>query len=322
MSAKIILNALLTQVGPSDLMRYRPFGHSGIALSALGLRLSAAKLARNLGLAEKLIMGALENGINIYHFDGLDLEFLRRMAAIFSLVDRKLLFISLTPDAPGAPGDIAGYTMPGLKESLRGAIKDSGFDWLDLLTFVQPGVGFMPGDSLRFLKDLKRARMVRNLGATAEVGEIRPLVESGAFNVIQTSFDIDSTWEKRHEIDFAIRHDLCVIGCDFFPEIYRKESDVVPKPARRGFFGGKPANPLAGAGTHAFLHQTPDWTPEELCLGYALSLPSLSCILIEPETPEKLETLAAVPERHLPSSVPAQIEMARFTAHIPKSARN
>lgn len=302
-------------------MRYRPFGHSGIALSAVGLRLSTAKLARNLGLAEKLIMAGLENGINIYHFDGLDLEFLRRIAAIFSLVDRKLLFISLAPDTPGAPGDIADYTMPGLKENLRGAIKDSGFQWLDLLTCGRPGVGYLPEDSIRFLKDLKRARMVRHLGATAEMGEIKPLVETGIFNVIQTSFDIDSTWEKRHEIDYAIRHDMCVIGSDFFPDIYRKEADIVPKPARRGFFGGKPANPLAGAGTHAFLHQTSDWTPEELCLGYALSLPSLSCILIEPETSEKLETLAIVPERHLPSSVPAQIEMARFTAHIPKSAK-
>lgn len=299
-------------------MRYRPFGHSGIALSAVGLRLSAAKLARNLSLAEKLIMAGLENGINTYHFDGLDLNFLKQTAAIFSLVDRKLLFISLSPDAPDAPGDIAGYAMPGLKDTLRGAIKESGYQWLDLLLFGQPGVTYMPADSLRFLKDLKRARMVRHLGAVAESGEIRPVVDSREFNVIQTGFHIDSTWEKRHEIDFAVRHDLCIIGADFFPDVYRKASDVIPKTARRGFFGGKPANPLAGAGTYAFLHQTPDWTPEELCLGYALSLPSLSCVLIDPDTPEKLETLAAVPERHLPSSVPAQIEMARFTAHMPQ----
>ncbi len=298
-------------------MRYRPFGHSGIALSAVGLRLSVERLRKNKALAEKLIMG----GINTYHFDGADVAFLREMAAIFTLVDRKLLFISIAPDVPGQTGDLAGYTMPGMKESLRAVVKDTGFQWIDMLLFSRPGVAYMPPDSIRFLRDLRRSRLVRYLGASAETGEIRPLIDDGHFNVVQTSFDIDSAWEKRHDIDKAIQADMCVIGCDYFPEIYRKASDVVPKAAKVNWFTRKAKNPLAGAGTYAFLHQTPDWTPEELCLGFALSLPSLSCILIEPETPEKLEQLAAVPERHLPSSVPAQIEMARFTGNLAGGAK-
>ncbi len=302
-------------------MRYRPFGHSGIALSALGLRLDVAHLRNNLGLAEKLVLAGLESGINTYHFDGCDLPFLKEMAALFTLVERRLLFISVTPDAPGQPGDLGGYTMPALKDRLRDLVKGSGFMWIDLLLFAQPGASLMPPNSIEFVRDLRRAKMVRYAGATADTADIRPLVDSGAFNVIQTGFDIDSTWEKRHQIDYAIHHDLCVVGSDYFPAIYRKASDVVPAKARTGWFGSKPKDPLAGAGTHAFLHQTPDWTPEELCLGYALSLPSLSCILIDPETPEKLENLAAVPERHLPSSVPAQIEMARFTEVLPKSVK-
>ncbi len=301
-------------------MRYRPFGHSGIALSAIGLRLDVDHLRKNFGLAEKLVMTALENGINTYHFDGSDPAFLREMAALFTLVDRKLLFISVAPDAPGKPGDLAGYTMPAMKERLREVIKGSGFQWIDLLMFGQPGVAYMQDDSFSFVRDLRRARMVRYVGATADTDDIRPLVASRQFNVIKTGFDIDSTWEKRHQIDHAIHSDLCVIGADTFPEIYRKASNVVPVEARRGWFGGKPKDPLAGAGSHAFLHQTADWTPEELCLGYALSLPSLSCILIDAETTEKVETLAQVPERHLPSSVPAQIEMARFTEHTVRGA--
>ena len=290
-------------------------------MSAVGLRLSVERLRKNKALAEKLIMAGLENGINTYHFDGADVPFLREMAAIFTLVERKLLFISIAPDGPGQTGDIAGYTMPGLKDSLRSVVKDTGFQWIDMLLFSQPGVSYIPPESIRFLKDLRRSRLVRYLGATAETGEIRPMVAEGHFNVLQTSFDIDSAWEKRHDIDKAIQGDLCVIGSDYFPEIYRKASDVVPKDAKRNWFTRKAKNPLAGAGTHAFLHQTSDWTPEELCLGYALSLPSLSCILIAPETPEKLEQLAAVPERHLPSSVPAQIEMARFTGHLSGGAK-
>lgn len=302
-------------------MRYRPFGHSGIALSAVGLRLSAARLAKNMSLAEKLILTAIENGINTYHIDGADLAFLKQVAAILTLVERKLLFISVTPDAPGHTGDIANYSMPAMKDILRGVVKESNLQWIDLLMFDQPGVNHLPPESAQFLRDLQRARMVRYIGGVAEVEHIRPLVATGYYNVIQTSFDIDSTWEKRHQIDHAVHNDLCVIGAGYFPDIYRKASDVVPQKAKLGWFSGKAKDPLAGAGTHAFLHQTPDWTPEELCLGYALSLPSLSCILIEPETPEKLEALAQVPERHLPSSVPAQIEMARFTEHLPKSVK-
>jgi aryl-alcohol dehydrogenase-like predicted oxidoreductase len=146
------------------------------------------------------------------------------------------------------------------------------------------------------------------------------LIASDHFSVIQTSFDIDSSWDKRRKIDDAVVRDMNVIATDFYPQAYRKESDVVPKEARRGFFGGKAKNPLAGAGTHAFLHQTPDWTPEQLCLGYALAQSSMSCILIDAESPEHLESLADVPERHLPSSVPAQIEMARFNERAAKLA--
>jgi aryl-alcohol dehydrogenase-like predicted oxidoreductase len=301
-------------------MRYRPFGHSGRALSATGLRLPVAAQRRNANHARKLIETALENGINTFHFDGLDLDFLKMAAQVFSVVDRKVLFISLTPDLPGVPGDLAGYAFPVLKEALRGVIKSSGLQWLDLLLFVQPGAAHLPADSLAFVQELKKARMLRHVGTTADTEELLPAIEGRRFDVIVTPFDIDSAWDKRHGIDKAIRSDMMVIGTDYFPEMYRKASDVIPKKARGGWFS-KPADPLAGAGTHAFLHTTDDWTPEELCLGYALSLPSLSCILIEAETPEKLEKLAEVPERHLPSSVPAQIEMARFTHQLPKGAQ-
>ncbi len=299
-------------------MRYRPFGHSGQALSAVGLRLDVAHLRKHTGQAEKLIMAALEAGINTYHFDAFDLAFLKEMAALMTVVERRLLFVSISPDLPGQPGDLAGYTMPHFKDRLRDLVKGTGFSWIDLLLLEQPGANYVPPESFTFLRDLKRAGMIRHIGAVADTADIKPLVATRQFSVIKTGFDIDSTWEKRHQIDHAIHNNICVIGADYFPDMYRKESDVVPTKARFGFFGGKPKDPLAGAGTHAFLHQTADWTPEELCLGYALSLPSLSCILIDAEKTEKVEALAAVPERHLPSSVPAQIEMARFTSHLPK----
>lgn len=301
-------------------MRYRPFGRSGLALSNIGLNLRWEKLHKNRSLLQKLIFTALENGINTYHFDSAEPGFLQSASEIFGVVERKLLFISINAHEPTQAPDASVCAMPVLKDRLRSAIKDSGFHWIDLLLFDQPAAEFIPDDSLNFLDSLKRSKMLRYVGTTCEAEQMADLVASGNFDVIKTSYDIDSSWDKRRQIDNAVSKELNVFGTDVMPEAYRKASDVVPKAARRSWFGGKAANPLGGAGTHAFLHQTHDWTPEELCLGYALSQPGLSCIFIDADTPDHLESLAAVPERHLPSSVPAQIEMARFNGRAPKSA--
>src|SRR5690348_1440483 len=101
-------------------MRYRPFDRSGLALSTIGLRLKSELLDRNTVLMQKLIITALENGINTYHFDSLDPAFLRVAADAFSVVDRKLLFISANAHEPFQTSDPVAYALAPLKERLRG----------------------------------------------------------------------------------------------------------------------------------------------------------------------------------------------------------
>jgi len=297
-------------------MRYRPFGRSGLALSTVGLRLSRLAIGHNHGLLAKLITAGLENGINTYHFDSTAPDFLRAAAKAFSVVERRLLFISIDAQEAGQASDSGGYGLRPIRERLRAAIKESGLHTIDLLMFAPPGALSLPGDTLDFLASLKRAHMLRYIGARGETADLPGLIARGHFDVIETSFDIDSSWDKRRHIDRAIQNEINVTASDFFPAAYRKPADVVPKAARTGWFGAKPENPLAGAGTHAFLHQTPDWTAEELCLGFALAQPTLSCVFIDAGTPQQIEALANVTERTLPSSVPAQIEMARFNDQI------
>jgi len=299
-------------------MRYRPFGRSGLALSTIGLHLPAQMPAKTRGLMEKLLTTALENGINTFHFETADPKVLSTAAEIFSVVERRLLFISI--DACDAAPDGMAYELTPLKERLRGAIKDSGLLWLDLVLFDKLGRTLVPDNSYAFVKTLQQSKMLRHIGARAETADMADMIRGRRFDVVRTRFDIDSSSDKRRQIDTAVASDMAVFAEDTFPESYRKASDLIPKEAKRGWFGARAKNPLAGAGTYAFLHQTPDWTPEELCLGYALSQPSLSCIYVTADTPAHLEALAQVPERHLPSSVPAQIEMARFGAHPPKAA--
>ncbi len=299
-------------------MRYRPFGRSGLALSTLGLHLPGQMPGRSRGHMEKLITAGLECGINTYHFDTADVKTLAAAAEIFSVVERRLLFISVSACDVAHDGMI--YEFGALKDRLRGVIKDSGLLWLDLVLFDKAGSTTIPHSSYEFVKTLQRSKMLRYIGARAQTNDMADLIHSRRFDVIRTGFDIDSSWDKRRQIDAAIAGEMSVFAEDTFPERYSKASDLIPKAAKRGWFGGKAENPLAGAGTYAFLHQTPEWTPEELCLGYALSQPTLSCIYVTADHPHHLEALAQVPERHLPSSVPAQIEMARFTAHTPKVA--
>ena len=82
------------------------------------------------------------------------------------------------------------------------------------------------------------------------------------------------------------------------------------------------ADPLADVGGYEFLSKTPGWSGEDICLGYALTEPSLSTVRITADTRADVERLAAVVERDLPNGVCAQIEMARFSAQEREKAAN
>ena len=73
-------------------------------------------------------------------------------------------------------------------------------------------------------------------------------------------------------------------------------------------------DPLDDVGGYEFLHNTRGWSGEEICLGYALTEPSLATVQVITTKRDKLEALAAVVERDLPTGCAAQIEMARFSA--------
>jgi aryl-alcohol dehydrogenase-like predicted oxidoreductase len=302
-------------------MRYRPFGRSGIALSTIGVYLCPDRCQKDRGLLAKLINCGLENGINAYYFKSLDYEIMRQAAHLFGMVDRKILFIGALAHESQSGLSGFSYEYPLLKARLKWAIKDTGLSYLDLLAFDHPTQNVIPEESMVFLQNLRRTRMVQYLAAIVGTDEIKDAVDQHDFQTIITSFNIDSNWDKRRFIDYALAHDMSAFGMNYFPDAVKSESDVTPKVAKRSFLGlGKAPEPLAGSGSYAFLHKTPDWSAEELCLGYALAQPVLSCIWVEPENVEHLEALASVPERHMPSSVPAQIEMARFSEHETKAS--
>jgi hypothetical protein len=80
--------------------------------------------------------------------------------------------------------------------------------------------------------------------------------------------------------------------------------------------GGGPKRPPQSRQSDAFgfLYRTPNWPAEAICLGYVLTDPAISSVIVRATDTDRLEMLAATPERDMPPGLAAQIEMARVTA--------
>jgi aryl-alcohol dehydrogenase-like predicted oxidoreductase len=122
-----------------------------------------------------------------------------------------------------------------------------------------------------------------------------------------------SSWRDRNLVRKALEEQMMgVIACDPFPTALHGLIDAAEVGTKPGWF--KKPKPLAGAGTYAFLTSTRGWSAEQLSLAYALTEPAVASVLVQVEDRKHLADLALTTDRDLPSTVSAQIEMARFSA--------
>ena len=113
-------------------MRYRPFGTSGMAVSALTLRLAdSSRLRTNDWRA--LVFTALENGINSFQVEGDSPDLLRGAAEAFASVERRLLFIAWR-----VRGDSATLDQRAVDGLLGSAFEGLSLDYLDLVLINDP----------------------------------------------------------------------------------------------------------------------------------------------------------------------------------------
>lgn len=287
-------------------MRYRPFGASGMAVSALTLRLADSARLRA-GDWRALVFTALENGINSFQVEGDGPELLKGAGEAFASVERHLLFLTWR-----VRGDAGLLGQQAVDSLLGSAFEGLGLSYLDLVLINDPlGPALPPAfdAGLRFLHD---SRAVRGLGIASR-GDIDPrLLKSGLVRAVSSPFNLSSGWAERHRIRHAAQADFAVIGEDFWPQALRENGGVAaaPKPS----LWRRRTDPLADFGGYEFLHGTPGWNAEEICLGYALTEPSLATVRVTADSRAEVERLASVVERDLPTGVCAQIEMARFSA--------
>jgi len=271
-------------------MRYRSFGKSGQVVSAVSVLLDgrAKRSARDW---RNLVRLSLDCGINGFEIAGDSPTVLEGAAEGLSEVERELLFVTWRPTTFA--------TDPA--HTVEAFVARLGLEYLDLIAFDGPPP---PLDGLR------GTRRVRAYGLAGQDAESDLLLSGGAFDALSAPYSPASGWKERNRIKAAAAQDMAVVAHSICPE------HILPKPEgllKKSLFRDR-ANPLAGIGGYRFLDNTPGWTAEELCLAYVLTEPSVTTALFEVDQPERLERLAAVAEKDLPTGVAAQIEMARFSA--------
>ncbi|MDP1629817.1 MAG: hypothetical protein Q8L66_00170 [Caulobacter sp.] len=282
-------------------MRYRPFGRSGLVVSAVSLLLdsSARHSARDW---RNLVSTALDCGINGFEIAGDDPTLIEGVGEALRAVERELLFLAWRPRALAAePSD-----------SIDSLLTHTGLGYLDLLSFDGPPPGAEPMERMR------RVGRVRAYGLTGDDEDADLLITLGAFNALTTCYSPVSGWKDRNRLKSASERDMAIIARNIWPDIMRPKTSVFKKPLLRDR-----ANPLAGVGGYNFLENTPGWTAEDICLAYVLTEPAVTTVRLDADRVDRIIRLAEVPDRDLPTGVAAQIEMARFSVAEPgaKAAR-
>jgi aryl-alcohol dehydrogenase-like predicted oxidoreductase len=306
-------------------MRYRPFGRSGVATSCVALSLTDKLAGRSGDALRQLIYVGLEAGVNAYHIAALDPEIPRVLGDALSVIERRLVFVSLQLGVSrGRVGDTRNFSPETLTATVDQVLNASQLGHLDLVVLDDPGVDELSRASLDALKALRASGRVSLLGVSGQNEAMDAYVSTNAFDVLVTPYHLRSGWKERNRLKAAVTLDMGVVAYDWFPEEFATASSTEAslQPRSRGLFGGRAANssPLDGVGSYRFLHDTKNWTAEEICLAYCLTEPSLATVLVESDDPEHLSRLAAVPDREMPPGLAAQVEMARFAPMSDKSA--
>jgi aryl-alcohol dehydrogenase-like predicted oxidoreductase len=296
-------------------LRYRPFGQAGVSVSVIALAVDDRAAQRGV---DALIYAAMEAGVNAFHLECCEPEALEAVGRSLAAVERRLLFVSLRLGLrPGRTGLTRDFSPEALTSAIDQALAHTGLGHLDLAMLDEPGEDELPTTALAALKQQRTTGQVSLLGVGGANDAMDAYLGVRAFDVLASPHHLRSVWKEQNRLKTAARMNMGVIAYDYFPDMFQQVATTpgaVPK--KRGLFGaiaGAPEpHPLAGAGTYAFLHETKNWTAEELCLAYALMEPAVSTVLIRAHEPERLATLAAVPDRDLPPGMAAQVEMARF----------
>ena len=294
-------------------MRYRPLGVEGRSISALTLVIDEEPRRQSEQI--KLVYAALESGVNAFELRGTRMpETATGLGRALSTLPREALVVSLRL-GPDPRAGYAPFTREWVIHAVERAIHHADIDRLDLLTLDLPDPASLDAEARGAAEAARDAERIGLIGVAGAPAALDEALRWRALNVLVTPYNLRSGWSDRNRLKAACADGITVLGADSYPPVTapgRRAGSTEPA-KRGGLFGlGKRATSLEKTDGYAFLQRTNGWTPAELCLAYALTEPALASVIVETTDPQVLAGFAAVPERDLPTGVPAQIEMARF----------
>ena len=297
-------------------MRYRSFGRSGQAISALQLGLDD----ENLRPADmvNLVLGALEAGINGFEARYNNTAAVHAIGQGVSALDRKLVVVGLRVPPP-PDGDVRNLSRDGVVRILQDALRNTGLRWIDYLIIEDPQPGEISAAFLVTIEAARQAKRLRYVGVSGDSLVIDDIIERNSVQIYAARYNLRSSAQTRTRIRMAIHGGMIVLGQDYHPRIireggYRDMPDAAPRKSGGllSLVSGRPKTiTVERARPYAFLDRVRGWAADAVCLAYALNEPALSSIRISPTRLDDLAALAETVERDMPTGVAAQIELAR-----------
>ncbi len=291
-----------------------------------GRSISAITLSLAHDLAPKavapLVTAALAAGINAFELTVPEPRLAAELGATLANLDptRRVVMLRIggVHDARGGERPRRDYGRASLVGAVEQVLAAGGFGGVDMAWIDDPQPGEADGESFAALESLRTSGRARAIGVSGGGPLVDAAVATGRLDLLAATYNLRSGWPQRHRLTGAAEAGMMVIGERYLPDM-QGPSDVAPTTLLGGLFKRRTA-PTPDA--YAFLHRTQGWKADELCLGYALTESALATVLVEARTREDVTRLAAVPDRSLPPSTGAQVEMARFSGeHTPGATR-
>jgi aryl-alcohol dehydrogenase-like predicted oxidoreductase len=281
-------------------MRYRSYGRSETAVSALTVELKDAPGRSRAADWRGVVFNAMENGINAFEL-GIDasLGLMAGAGEALAAIERRLSFVTVRCRV-GA-GDLEGGSV------LRRASETAerlGLDRLDCLMLEGDYLEAMTTTEIERLVDLREIAV--HVGVTGSE-RLDALAMREIVDAVAVPYSLASPVRDRNRIRNLSAAGAAVVAYEACP------AAVIAPPAegvKRGLFG-RPIESKPSGG-YNFLHETWGWTAEQICIGYVLTEPGVTSIRIGAGEPRQMALLAEVVDRDVPGGLGAQVEMARF----------
>jgi hypothetical protein len=137
---------------------------------------------------------------------------------------------------------------------------------------------------------------------------------SSNFDGIALKLDPEGGWNERNRIKAASNSGMGVIALDFDVAVASTENQAPWHGLLSLFKRHRPASKAA-----QFRVDVAGWAEQQVAIALTLTAPSISSLVVQPNSVTALESLTWCVEQDLSAGAQAQIEMARFStvAEVP-----